>query len=57
MKISFIEYIYAILRAYLGELENAIESFSYLFHDDKSYKNLHFDIIRSDKIHQKLLEK
>lgn len=51
-----IEYIYAILRAYLGELENAIEAFSYLFHDDKSYKNLHFDIIRSDKIHQKLLE-
>lgn len=52
-----IEYIYAILRAYLGELENAVEAFSYLFHDVESYKNLHSDIIKSDIIHLGLLEK
>lgn len=52
-----VEYIYTVLRDYLGELENAIDVFSYLFRDNKSYKNLHFGIIKADTKNRGLLEK
>lgn len=34
------------LRSYLSDVETAVYIFSYLFDDDKSYKNLHADITR-----------
>lgn len=52
-----VEYVYSMLRDYLNVLENAIEIFSYLFHDNDSYKNLHSDIIKADTHNQGLIEK
>lgn len=52
-----VEYIYSVLREYLGGLENAIEIFSYLFYDNTSYINLHSDIVKADTENQGLLER
>lgn len=52
-----VEYMYKVLQSYLNKLENAIDVFSYLFHDNTSYKNLHSDIIKANKQNQGLLEK
>lgn len=56
MKIN-VKYIYSILRQYLGALEDTIHAFGYLFHDDKSYKNLHLEIINADAKNKGVLEK
>lgn len=52
-----VESVYSVLRDYLNVLENAIDVFSYLFYDNKSYRNLHLDIIKADIQNRGLLEK